>query len=373
MKFSVLQENLVKSLSLGSRFVANKPMTPILSNLLIDAGKEGISVFATNMETSVKVGMRASVEGEGRVCVPAKLLSEYVHSLPAGKMEVEVGEDKLKLTSGPHKASLATVSPEDYPSLPDLKLTDGMEVKLVDLEKVGRLVAFSASNDETRPVLAALLIEVDKKGKMSVVATDGYRLSKGTGIEVVGGKEMKVLLSAKVLEDMVKLAKDEKVETIKIFWVDSQKSLAFEFGSVRVVSRLLEGDFPAYQKILPKSTEVVIGIGRDELLEAVGAAAVFARESSNIVKWSIEEKELVISANSSQFGGQESKVAIERKEGDGSKVIAFNSRFLQEWLSAIEAKEVIFSMNESLQPGLFTTNDKNFMHVIMPVRTQETS
>ena len=369
MEVEILQENLLKGVSAVSRFVVSRPSLPVLGMILIKTDGGKLSLSATNMDTGVEIKVGAKVEKEGGVVVPAKLMQEYVGFLPAGKVKLSVSGGVLELVASGRKAKITGMEAAEFPELPKIAGGEACRVAVADLEKVIKLVSFAASSDETRPVLSALLIKV-KQGKMEVVATDGYRLSLIRGVAVAGKKnEAKVLVNARVVEELVRLAREEEGEGVEVVFGGEHKSVVFRVGAVVLTTRVIDGEYPAYEKIIPGTEEVLVEGNREEMLEAVRSTAIFARESSNIVKWEIGAKGLVMKANSAGLGEQESVVEVELKQGEGGS-IAFNCRFLVELLGSMDDERVQFAMSGSLAPGVFKTQEKGFVHVVMPVRVQ---
>ncbi len=373
MKVEVLQENIVKALADVSRFVANKPSLPILSTILIKAEEGKLGLMATNMDTGVKVEVPAKIIEEGRVAVPAKLMYEYVNLLSVGKLELGILENSLQLKTKERVAKVSIADAAEFPEMPEFDGEKKCEVKKKDWEKIVRLVKFSASTDPARPVLSALLFDFSRKKGLRVVATDGYRLSLLDKLNVKENLGVeKVLVHSGVVEEIGRLVKDLDVEYIELKYSEKQKSLAFLLDNTWVVTRLVEGDFPPYERILPKDSEIVIKIDRLETLTAIKAASVFARDGAHIVGWEINKKNLKVFASAANVGEQESFVDVEKiKEGLGK--ISFNSRFLSDFLGSVTDDLVEFGMTGELQPGLFSCGEEGFVHVIMPVRTQSRS
>lgn len=369
MEIEILQENLQKAVASASRFVANKPSLPVLSMILIKVEKDKVMIAATNMDTGIEIEVPARVVSEGGVVVPAKVLLEYVGLLHAGNLKLVVKESVLEIVSNNNKAKIAGLLPSEFPELPHIDSKSGFMLPINDLEKIVKLVTFAASSDETRPVLSAVMFKI-KKGSMEVAATDGYRLSLLRKIKVDNETiDLELLISARVIQELARMTKEESVNKVEIVLGNEQKSVVFRVGKIILTTRMIDGDYPTYEKIVPENQEIVIKMNGDEMLEAVKSSAIFARESSNIIKWVVGDAKLTMTSNSSGVGEQESVVDIEYVQGDGGS-IAFNSRFLIEFFSNITTDKVQFEMTGSLSPGLFRTDTEGFIHVIMPVRVQ---
>lgn len=369
MEIEILKENLQKAVSNASRFVANKPSLPVLSMILLKTSKDKILLAATNMDTGIEIEAPARVNTEGSVVVPAKVLLEYVGLLPAGNVKLLVKDGVLEIVAVNNKAKISGLLADEFPELPKIEGKDGFGLESVDLDKIVKLVSFAASSDETRPVLSAVLFKI-KNNLLEVVATDGYRLSLIKKIRIDGEtSDTEMLISARVIQELVRIVKEESVKTVQVILGKTQKSLVFKVGSIHLTTRIIDGDYPSYEKIVPDNQEIVLKMNCEETLEAIKTSAIFARESSNIIKWVVDDSRLIMSSNSSGVGEQESVVEVEVVQGEGG-TIAFNSRFLIEFFSNTASEKVQFEMGGSLAPGLFRTDTDGFIHVIMPVRVQ---
>jgi len=373
MKLTILQENLQKAISSAERFVANKSQLPVLGNLLLEAKKSQFRITATNLETGFRVRVGAKVEREGAVTVPAKILGEFITTLSPGKVELESNKNSLKVSSGRFGATLQGIDAGEFPGFPKKAKSDSGQIETRILNELVEKVAFSASSDESRPVLTGVLWDLETTSKL--VATDGYRLSvlkldKKDASGFIKTKKS-FLLPSSALKEAAKVFVDSGEETVAVGWSEEQKQVFFSAGETTLVTRLLEGNFPKYQAIIPRefSTEVIIG--SSDLLQAVKVAAIFARESANIVKFSVSKEGIRVSANSPQVGENSTMVPTEGLKIEAGE-IAFNSRYLLDFLLRVEGEKIKFSMNDGLRPGVFsgTENNDNFLHVIMPVRVQ---
>lgn len=375
MKVSVLQENLQKGVSLVERFVASKTELPVLSNVLLEAKEGHFTMRATNLNTGIRFRVGGKVVEEGAVTVPAKVLGEFVGALLPGKVDLDASQDELKVLSGTFSATFQGIGAGEFPEFPKKGSQKAGEVDMALLERVVEKVSFAASSDDSRPVLTGVLW--DLKTKKRLVATDGYRLSLlnlEEGGVTLSGIEETLLLPAQALREAVRVFDEVEGKNVEVYLSQEQKQVFFEMGDVEIVLRLLEGEFPDYNSIIPKQSELEVVLQKDELLRAVKLAAIFARESANIVRWTFSKQGLVVSANSAQLGKSSTTVSIEGVVGS-EKQIAFNSRYLLDFLSKVGEESIQFGMSDALQPGVFTEflegKKKGLVHVIMPVRVQD--
>lgn len=373
MKFYLLQEDFSKALTTVSRFVAVRPQLPILANILLVAEKENkIVLSATNMEIGISTQIDAKVEEPGALALPAKEISEFVSYLSPGKLEIETKKKtQLTITSSSGQSSFAGMDPGDFPQIPKGEEEKMSPLPLTGLSEAVGQVSFAAATDDTRPFLAAVNWIFSAKG-YRMVATDGYRLSLRdiSGIKVKVNKEDEIvnfLVPARSLNEVVRLT--NIADEIKVGLTEDGNQVIFSLPNFTLVSRLIEGEFPDYEKIIPADTKTKINLEREEFLQAVKIASIFARESANIVKLSVKEGKVIISANAPSVG--ENKTEVEAKVTGPELDIAFNYRFLLDFLSAIDSKEkeIEIDLNESLSPGIFRVSGNSaWLHLIMPVR-----
>lgn len=364
MKVEILSENLNSALSAICRSVSSRVQLPILSNVLLIAEKEGVKLIATDLEMSVRMLVGAKVLEEGRICVPAKTFAEIVATLPKGVVELTSTDDNVKVVAGKTKCQLQAMVADEFPSVPEFSGEPDIVISAKDLLDNISQVLISASKDDTRPVLTGLSWrKVD--GGVRLAATDGFRLSVSQ-LQLPITTELNCIIPARTLLELIRLiGKDTSVSVEVKVEIDKQQVL-FRVGNTELVSRLLAGDFPAFDQILPKAYSSKITVDRLELLEALKRATIFARDTANTVKLKVEGERLVISSNSAQLGQSESELEISI-EGEPVEV-AFNSRYLIEYLNTIDGDSVVWETEGGLKPGVFKLPQATFVHVIMPMR-----
>lgn len=371
LNVEILQENLSKSVSVAQRFVQSRSNLPVLQNILISANSNVLKLTATNIDTVVEVKVPAKINKEGSLAIPAKLFNDYLQVLSPGKIMLDQVDKGLFVSREDNNANFSGIDPEEYPVPPVFEETEKFKLTTKQLNQINSFVTFASSNEEARPVLSAILF-LFKDKQIEVVATDGYRLSR----LVLENNQEKIktenlLIPVKVFLEVVKLTKDYNQEKVVVGYSEKQKSIVFNLDTVTVQSKLIEGNFPPYEKILPEKVENTIIINRHELQDAVKAAALFAQQSGNIIRWSIKEGSLSISANASNVGKQESAVSAETGNISEDLNIAFNSRYLQDVLNHLDSEEIEIGVNQPLMPVVFKQKGLPFEHVIMPVRTND--
>ena len=374
MKFSILQENLNKGLNTTNRFIASKAQLPILNNILIKTDQGRIKLSATNLEIGINLWLGAKIQKEGEICVPAKILTEYITSLPPQKINLENKKNLLEVNSDSYNANFITLPSVEFPIIPTLKNKPEISLSLKDLSKSISQVAFASTQDEGRPALTGVLIKTTKDG-LVLVATDGYRLSlkeiKGIkGLEKLS-KHKEILIPSRALIEVGKIIGENKEDNDLGMSISKENNqVIFSTPNVEVISRLIEGKFPDFERIIPNKNTTKITVDTESFFQAVKSASIFARESSNIIQFEINNSQMEIISNSPQVG--ENKIKLEVKtEGKGGK-IAFNSRYLLDLLNNLNSELLTFEMSSSLNPGVFKpADDKSYLHIIMPIRVQE--
>lgn len=371
MKVNILQENLNLAVNVVSRAITQRAQLPILANILIEASPGTIKLSATNLEIGLSSWQKAKVDQPGRITLPAKILSEVVATLPPGSVSLTLDRDRVKLEGGTFKAAVNGVAADEFPAIPTLKkgkAGQSISLKKDLLKEAAEAVAAAAGTDESRPIFTGVKLEICPTG-MRLAATDGYRLGVKTVNEFDPGKIKKTLVvPARALLELARNLDPGEGELI-LAPTDEERQLIFSLPELELVTRLLEGEFPDFDKIIPKTTAGKAEMDAADLRQAVRAAAVFARDSANIIKFSLSKTGLLISANSPQVG--ENEVGVEAKYSGEKAEIAFNSRYLLEMLATIKAKTISLEVSGPLAPGLFKIpGDDSWLHIIMPVRVQ---
>jgi DNA polymerase-3 subunit beta len=364
MKIEILQENLIKGLTTVSRIIAGKIQLPILGNVLLETIDGQLKLTGTNLEISLETMIGAKILVDGSFTVPARTLTEIVGSLPAGKVVLERKEGQLVVTSGNFTAKINGIPASDWPTL-ELKDND-KEIKfaldfLKFKEIVGKII-IAVGIDESRPALTGVLVKGGNN--LTLVTTDGFRLSQIiTGIKT---DEFAAVIPAKAIAEIARMeGKNLKISV-------SPNSVTFYLEETILVARLIAGNFPPYEKIIPRSLDNSITIDAPELLKAVKLAGIFARDSANIVKFVVHGSSLIVKSQAQQTGENENEIEIKNeKPQDEEFVIAFNFHYLMDLLNAVGDSELKFAYSTPLAAGLFeVVGNKDFLHLIMPVRVQ---
>lgn len=380
MKLVIDQNTLSKILSICGKSLLVKANLPVLSNLLLEATKNKLIVTSTDLETAIEAGAEASVSVSGKITVVGKTFLEFITQLPEGKVTLEKLGEELAITSGSYSARLTTMQAEEFPAIPKIEKGHKFKITSADLVRTVAKVVFSAAQDEARPVLAGSLWETGK-GKILMVATDGYRLSY---CELVAKENkvkegLKIIIPAKALTGLTRVIEDgaEIDAVIDVEIATNLSQINFKAKNIEYTSRLIEGEFPNWQKIIPSSFSSKATFSKEEFARIVKLASIFARDAGNVVKLKLtagenskNQGQISAVASASQVGSGQAQIDAQIIGAGGE--IAFNYRYLLEALSAIGDEQVDFEMIESLNPAKITSKsmEDNFFHIVMPVRLQ---
>jgi DNA polymerase-3 subunit beta len=361
IRVTVDRDGLAAGLQLVSRAASARGTVQVLGGVGIRAAEGLLELEATDMEVSLRTTVPATVDGEGTLVVPAKLLGDIVRLLPAGEVTLahKPEEGAATLESGSYASRLNVFAAEDFPRLPsvDVPLQEVDAPALLDtVQRVSR----AASRDESRPVLTGILVQFEG-AKLTMAATDSYRMSvKETALDE-GGPELEAIIPARALDELGRIsAAAEKIQ-IGV----NENHVIFGTGQAWLTTRRIDGQFPNVQQLRPESFEVELELNRAELLDVVRRAAVMAQRNTPL-RLRFEEGELTISAQSQDVGETRESLAL-RYSGEALE-IGFNAEFLREGLESVTADEVKLELINPLRPGLISAEGDSFWYLIMPIR-----
>jgi DNA polymerase-3 subunit beta len=377
VKLSCLQENLDKGLNIVSKAVPAKSTLPVLGNVLLSTDQGRLKLAATNLEVAISCWIGAKVEEEGSITVPANLLTEFVRSLPNDRIDLSLSPrtKTVNLRCARFDANIRGIDAEEFPTLPSAG--DGFKILVdgVTLSESISQVVFAAASDDSRPVLTGVLVTF-KEDKMTMVAADGFRMAvKTTPLGSAVEQEISVIVPARALRELGRIVSDSE-EQIEISVTSNRNQALFRAGNVELVSRLIEGQFPPYERIIPPPSENKVVVSTGEFLNANRTASIFARDNSNIVRFQFTPGEEGLTAGKMIITATSAEVGDNVGEIDAAIVgqppqIAFNSRYLDELLRVLEkSSQLALDMNSSSSPGVFRpVGDEGYLHIIMPMHT----
>lgn len=363
MKLQVTQENLNRALNSVARVANSRNALPILANVLIKTTNNRLSLSATNLDIAITHYIGAKVSEEGSITVPARLMQDFVGSLPSGVIELELEETKLKVTTDQYKSTVNGIVADDFPVMPAIGGGKSWSVSNAALKRSLQQVIFAASNDESRPVLTGVYLHASG-GKLYMAATDSYRLAEK---ELGANKEeVSLLVPATALHDLLRIIGDEDGE-VQVTHNDQQ--VLFQVGNVELVARLVEGNYPDYGKLIPSKFATQATLKRADFVNVTKVSSLFARESAGSVTLEVDEAAATLSIRSvaSQLG-ENTATAAGKVSGSGS--ITLNSRYLLDALGALGGDEVSFGFNGKLEPTLISDPKAgDYKHIIMPLKS----
>lgn len=373
MKVSCLQENLAKGLSIVSRAVATRSTLPVLSNILLSTDESRIKLSATNLEIGINCWIGAKVEQEGATTVPARLLADFVNSLPAERIDLELitRTQTLNLKCGRFEANIKGIDAQEFPLILVPEEDDRVSIAPDALRQMVDQVAFAAATDESRPVLTGVLASLSSDS-LAFAAADGYRLSvRSTPLEGGPTQPMDVIIPARALQELRRISGEEE-EPIEILIASDRNQVFFHLNDVDLISQLVEGTFPDYNQIIPTTHNTKALINTADFLKVVRMAFIFARDSANIARVQVipagdeGDARLIVSATSSEHGDNVSELDV---TVEGAPIeMAFNARYLIDVLSVIDTAQVSLETRDPSSPGVLRpVGGGDFVHVIMPM------
>jgi len=369
MKLSISRETLLKNLKHMQSVVEKRTSIPILSNVLIKAENNRLMTTATDNDMTVKGGAEAFVETEGATTVSAHKLYEIISKIPEGvmvNMELKDNGGRLAITAGKAKFSLACLSPEAFPDTDTLADGVTFNIPSAAFKKTLGKAIFAASTDETRQYLNGVYMHVtdDEEPKLRFVATDGHRLSRVEMDLPEGAKEMNAtILPRKTVGELRKLCDEAKEVTLRV----SDKKIQCETEVVTLTSKVIDGAFPDYDRVIPYGNEKEMDISRQMLMQAVDRVAILSHEKSRSIKFSVKPNNLMITANNPD---QENAVEDLKVEYSADEVsIGFNAKYVSEIGNHIESDDVSFFFKDGTSPVMVKDPaDPSALFVVMPMR-----
>ncbi len=375
MRLSCLQENLKKGLDIVNRAVATRTTLPITQSVLLVAEESRLKLSATNLEIALSCWVGAKVEEDGAMVVPARLLSEFVSGLPNDKLDLTTTgqRNQMELKCARIEARIAGQNPEDFPPIPEVGEGSTWKIDPEVLRKALSRVVFAAATDESRPVLTGVYTEIEGD-TMTLAAADGFRLAVHTlPVSPPAAEKVSVIVPSRAYNELNRLLTDQD-DPVEVTISAAGTQLMFHLKNADMMSQLIQGTFPNYQQLIPKSyvTRSVVDVA--EFLRATRLATVFARDGSGIVRLQMnsngaEPGRVVVSARSEEIGDNVDEIDA-AVEGDPAKV-AFNSRYLADVLAELGSGQVALETTSPSSPGVFhPVGSDDYTHVVMPMFVQ---
>jgi DNA polymerase-3 subunit beta len=377
MKLTCLPEKLAEGLATVGRVVSSKSTLPVLSNVLLQTDGGQLKLAATNLEVAVSCWVGAKVEAEGAITLPARLLIDYVALLAPGEpLNIELKGKKAHLSCGRFEANISGIDADDFPPIPTVSGGMSLSLRASALKDAIQQVVFAAAPDDSRPVLAGVLTTI-KEGKLTLAAADGFRLAVcKVDLGEAEAPELSMIVPARTLNEVARGLSDDEEEQVEIAATPDRNQVLFKSKGAEIVSRLIDGQFPDYNRIIPKDSKTRVTLQTADLLRATKAAQVFARDNSMIVRLQCTPPEdeseaalgkVTVTATSAEVGDNTGDVDAS-VEGEAQHV-AFNGRYLRDALEALDAQQAFLEITGPASPGVIrpASGPNGYLHVIMPM------
>jgi len=372
MKLSVSQQHLTHGLGMVSRAVAPRSTLPVLSNILVASDEGRLRLSATNLELTITTWIGAKIEEEGAITVPARTFSDLISALPNDNVHLSLNArtQTLNVRCGTSNTDIKGIDAQEFPPIPIADLRASLNLKASDFKEMIQQVAFSASTDDARPVLQGVRFLV-KGSECTLAATDGFRISvRKTSLPESAPSSMDAIIPARALVELARIASDGN-QIISMMFMPERGQVLFHMKDAELLTQLIEGNFPDYNVIIPRSFKTSTVVATGLLYKACKQAEIIARESNNVVRVNLipggdKPGQIELSAQSEETGSSENKVDANI---DGpALVIAFNVGFLREVLDVIKSPSVVLETNANNTPALIRpVGEEDFLHVIMPM------
>ncbi|GAB4543268.1 MAG: DNA polymerase III subunit beta [Anaerolineae bacterium] len=374
MKVSCLQENLAKGLSIVGRAVASRSTLPVLSNVMLATDNGRLKLSATNLELGINCWVGAKVETEGATTVPARLLTDFVNSLPPEQIDLElaVRTQTLNARCARFEANIKGIDAQEFPIIPTAG--DGehaIRLNPEDLRQMIDQVVFAAATDESRPILTGVLAHFEGD-RLTMAAADGFRLSvRSTPLGQAVDQPVEVIIPARALGELARISTGQE-DWVEVIITPARNQILFHLNDVDLVSQLIEGRFPDYKQIIPTGWKTRTVLESNSFLKAARVSHLFARDAANIVRLEVAPGDelmpghLTLAATSAELGDNVGQVDA-TVEGEPIE-IAFNAKYLIDVLSVVDTAQVALETSTPSSPGVLKpVGDEDFIHVIMPM------
>ncbi len=373
MRLTCLQENLSRALNIVGRAVATRTTLPVTQNVLLATDQGRLKLSATNLEIAINTWIGGKIETDGAITVPARLLTDFVNSLPAGPIDIAMTPKPLgiQLTSGRFEARLLGTDAEEFPPIPSVEEGIGIRILPKTLRSAINQVAFAAATEDSRPVLTGVKIELEGD-TVTLAAADGFRLAVHTAkLAASIPTPISFIVPGRTLTELNRLLVDQE-EPMEFTVTPQRSQVMFHMKDLELVSQLVQGTFPNYKQLIPESYGTRTVVKLQDLSRAVRAAAIFARDGSGIIRIQISPGtpgKLVISARAEELGDNTGEIDAQ-VEGEDAKV-AFSSKYLNDVLAVISRDEVALETTTASSPGVIRpVGADDYVHVVMPMFVQ---
>ena len=361
--------NLSHALQTVSRAISTRSTLPILSNVLLQTTADGLSLTATNLEIGIRKVLPAEVADEGSTTAPARLLTDFVGTLPDEPLELalDAQTQMLGVRCGRFDTHIKCIEADEFPPGPSADDGDRLKIPQAELLSAIEQTQMAASTDEARPVLTGELLHVNGS-HLTMVATDGHRLAERK-LSASGGEESldaQLIVPARALGELPRAFRGE-ADDVEMIISSARNQIFFRNGGAEVTSRLIDGTYPNYSQVIPSKSSTFVRAPTSDITPTVRAVSLFARDSANVIRFRVAPGSMVLSATTNEVGDSRAELGA---DVEGPEIqIAFNARYVLDALAAVQTEQVEFRFDGPLSPGLITSpNSDDYLYVIMPVR-----
>lgn len=367
MKLICTQENLNHALNLVSHLAGRSTNLPILNNVLIKAEKGEIQLITTNLEMGMKISVRGKIEQEGAFTLQAKLFTDYINLLPKENINIELEENILNIKCQNYQTQIKGLEASEFPLLPEIEKKNYLTLKVEDLKEALTRVAFCTALDESRPEISGVLFKINEK-QLIIVATDSYRLAEKR-IEISEKKisDSQFIVPLRTIQELQRILFNQENKEINVYFNENQT--LFEIENTELISRLIEGQYPDYNQIIPQNHKTMARIKTGEFLQAVKSASLFCKPGINDVKLTFvpSKKEMVVIASNANLGENITNLSIDL-EGEENEIV-FNYRFIIDGLNNIKQDTFSMEITNNATPGVLKpAGEDDYLYIIMPIR-----
>ncbi|MBN2087427.1 DNA polymerase III subunit beta [Candidatus Peregrinibacteria bacterium] len=365
MRLSCSQKDLFNALAITNKAVDVNNTLPVLNNVLLKAEGKRLYFTATNLEIAITYWIETDVKNEGEVTVPSKIFTNYINYLKDEKVDINAEEGDVVIKTEDSKTKIKGIPATEFPPIPTVEKEGSIKLKAKDLKEAIHQVVFAAAINTTRPILAGVYFSIGG-GELKMVATDSYRLAEKTIKVSEASGDIKCIIPAKTILELGGILDTFKGDD-EIEIVISKNQVLFSVGEVKLISRLIEGQFPNYEQIIPKDTKTEITFDIHALTLVLKRINIFAKENNNKIILKTSDGIVNVTTDSTQYGEGEVQLKTKTTGSDGE--IALNSQFILDVLGNIGGEEIKFKIGEKITPVIISPKEKSdYTHIIMPLK-----
>lgn len=363
MKLTILQSSLSKALSIINRNTGSKSTLPILSTVLLKAYKNNLELIATNLEQAINIKLGAKVDIEGQICISAKLLQEIVANINEDKIEIILDNNQIEIRTDNYHSKINIFNSNEYPEIPTTTVNSKININDIVLSNLISPVTVSCQQDSNIPVLTGILFDFNNN-KLTIASTDSFRLSQNS-LELAHNLNTKFIIPISSINELIKIIGSDDFGDIVIMVGENQ--IEFVIGHIKYTSRLIEGNFPDYTKILPTEHKGEMNLKKDDLFRTIKLVDLVAKENSHLINAKVADNKLLLSASANDIGENDAYIEIDHNGDDVEFII--NGKFLLEALSVCDSSDVLIQYINNSSPIVLKDKVKpNYLHLIMPLK-----